>query len=48
MEDNSIVLFQLVGHNPCATDPSQEQWHEMSDILKRKNILIFFDMAYQG
>lgn len=31
-----------------ATDPTIEQWKEMSYVLKNRNILIFFDMAYQG
>lgn len=48
MPDNSMVLFQMVGHNPTASDPTDEQWREMSQILKRKNVLCFFDMAYQG
>jgi aspartate aminotransferase len=48
LPDNSMVLFQMVGHNPTATDPTVEQWKEMSEILKRKNVLVFFDMAYQG
>ena len=48
MPDNAIVLFQMVGHNPTATDPTFEQWREMSHVLKDRNILIFFDMAYQG
>lgn len=48
MPNNAIVLFQLVGHNPTATDPTFEQWREMSDVLKNRNILVFFDMAYQG
>lgn len=47
MPNNSIVLFQMVGHNPTATDPTLEQWREMSQILKGKNVLVFFDMAYQ-
>lgn len=48
MPNNSVVLFQMVGHNPTATDPTHDQWREMAQILKEKNILIFFDMAYQG
>lgn len=48
MPDNAIVLFQMVGHNPTASDPTPEQWREMSHILRRKNVLVFFDMAYQG
>lgn len=38
----------MTGHNPTATDPTEQQWQEMSQILKNRNILIFFDMAYQG
>ena len=26
----------------------EEQWKEMSDICKKRNLLPFFDMAYQG
>jgi aspartate aminotransferase, mitochondrial len=48
MPDNSVILFQMVGHNPTASDPSVEQWREMSDVLQGKNVLAFFDMAYQG
>lgn len=48
MPNNCIVLFQMVGHNPTASDPTFEQWREMSSILKEKNVLVFFDMAYQG
>jgi aspartate aminotransferase, mitochondrial len=46
--NGSIILFQMVGHNPTATDPTPDQWREMSRILKDRNILIFFDMAYHG
>lgn len=38
----------MVGHNPTASDPTMEQWREMSHILKNRQILVFFDMAYQG
>lgn len=38
----------MVGHNPTGCDPSVEQWREISQILKDRQILIFFDMAYQG
>lgn len=48
MPDNAMVMFQMVGHNPTASDPTPEQWREMAQILKNKNVLVFFDMAYQG
>jgi aspartate aminotransferase, mitochondrial len=38
----------MVGHNPTGSDPSIEQWKAMSHILKNRQILVFFDMAYQG
>lgn len=35
-------------HNPTGVDPSQEQWKELSQLIKAKGHLPFFDMAYQG
>lgn len=29
-------------------DPSMEQWKQISDVVKAKNLLPFFDCAYQG
>jgi aspartate aminotransferase len=29
-------------------DPTQEQWAEISDIVKERQLFPFFDMAYQG
>jgi aspartate aminotransferase len=29
-------------------DPTQEQWKELSEIIKSKKLFPFFDMAYQG
>jgi len=44
----SIVMFHACAHNPTGVDPKEEQWKEMSDICKKRNLLPFFDMAYQG
>jgi len=44
----SIVMFHACAHNPTGVDPREEQWKEMSDICKKRNLLPFFDMAYQG
>ena len=33
---------------PCVgVDPSAEQWKELSQVVKEKKLLPFFDMAYQ-
>lgn len=35
-------------HNPTGVDPRPEQWKELSDLIKRKKLFPYFDMAYQG
>ena len=44
----SIVLLHACAHNPTGIDPSQEQWRQISDVVKEKSHYPFFDMAYQG
>ncbi|KAA0189371.1 hypothetical protein HAZT_HAZT008646 [Hyalella azteca] len=48
MPDGSLVLLHACAHNPTGVDPNPEQWQAMSDLLKSKKALPFFDMAYQG
>lgn len=35
-------------HNPTGVDPKPEQWAEISNLMKKRNLYPFFDMAYQG
>jgi len=44
----SIVIFHACAHNPTGVDPKPEQWKEMSEICKKRGLLPYFDMAYQG
>lgn len=46
--DQSIIMLHACAHNPTGVDPNQEQWKEMSQVIKKKNLYAFFDMAYQG
>lgn len=48
MPEGSIVLLHACAHNPTGVDPTKEQWHEISDVVKSKGHFVFFDMAYQG
>lgn len=48
MPEKSIILLHACAHNPTGVDPSLEQWRELSQVIKKKHILPFFDMAYQG
>lgn len=35
-------------HNPTGVDPKPEQWAQLSQAIKKRNLYPFFDMAYQG
>ncbi|KZO96068.1 PLP-dependent transferase [Calocera viscosa TUFC12733] len=48
MPQGSIVLLHACAHNPTGVDPTQEQWKELSNIVKEGKLFPFFDMAYQG
>lgn len=46
--NNSIVLLHACAHNPTGVDPTQDQWKQISKVIKAKQHFVFFDMAYQG
>jgi len=46
--DHSIICLHACAHNPTGIDPNEEQWKGIAEVLKAKNHLPFFDLAYQG
>jgi aspartate aminotransferase len=48
MHFSSILFLVFSKHNPTGVDPRPEQWDELSAIVKRRKLLVFMDMAYQG
>lgn len=46
--EGSVILLHACAHNPTGVDPKPEQWKELSQIIKSRNLYCFFDMAYQG
>ncbi|WP_374661679.1 aromatic amino acid transaminase [Inhella sp.] len=44
----SVVLLHACCHNPTGVDLSAAQWHELAVLLKRRELLAFLDLAYQG
>jgi aspartate/tyrosine/aromatic aminotransferase len=44
----AVVLLHACAHNPTGVDPSLEQWKQLSGVCKEKELLCFFDSAYQG
>lgn len=46
--DGDVLLLHASCHNPTGVDLSEEQWHELADVLANKQIIPFLDFAYQG
>jgi aspartate aminotransferase len=46
--EKSIILLHACAHNPTGVDPSPEQWIKISEACKKRQLYVFFDMAYQG
>lgn len=44
----AIVLLHPCAHNPTGADPSEEQWYGIRDVIIKRNLIPFFDCAYQG
>jgi aromatic-amino-acid transaminase len=44
----SIVVLHACCHNPTGVDLSREQWQEVLDVVKRRALVPFLDLAYQG
>lgn len=44
----SIFVLHACAHNPTGTDPTQEQWKQIAEVMKRRSLFVFFDSAYQG
>lgn len=44
----SVVLLHGCAHNPTGVDPTVDQWKAIAELCKRKGLIPFFDVAYQG
>jgi aspartate aminotransferase len=44
----SVVLLHASCHNPTGADLSVPQWRELLSVFKRRKLLPFIDIAYQG
>ena len=48
LPERSVVLLHASCHNPTGADLSETQWRELLPVFKRRALLPFIDMAYQG
>lgn len=46
--EGSIILLHACAHNPTGVDPTQDQWKEIAEVMKTRNLFPFFECAYQG
>jgi len=44
----AVVLLHASCHNPTGADLSQDEWREVLALVRRRRLLPFIDMAYQG
>jgi len=47
-QSGDAILLHTVCHNPTGVDPTLEQWNELFEVIRRKNLIPVFDFAYQG
>lgn len=48
LAERSVVLLHGCCHNPTGVDLTVQQWDQVIDIVLRRNLLAFVDLAYQG
>ena len=48
MPPGSVILLHAGCHNPTGVDLMREQWKIVSEIIKKRKVIPFFDLAYQG
>ncbi|PSB92078.1 amino acid aminotransferase [Candidatus Pandoraea novymonadis] len=44
----TIVVLHACCHNPTGVDLSLEQWAQVLEVIKKRNLVPFIDIAYQG
>jgi aromatic-amino-acid transaminase len=46
--EGHIVVLHACCHNPTGVDPTPEQWNRIIDTVRRRGLIPFLDLAYQG
>jgi aromatic-amino-acid transaminase len=44
----SVVVLHACCHNPTGVDPTPEQWKQIANVVKERDLVPFLDIAYQG
>lgn len=43
-----LVLLHACCHNPSGHDPTEDEWRAIADVIVKRELVPFVDMAYQG
>jgi len=44
----AVVILHACAHNPTGVDPTREQWEQIAEVCRARDLFVFFDCAYQG
>jgi aspartate aminotransferase len=44
----AVLLLHACCHNPTGADPTVEQWQAIAEVVERRGLVPFVDLAYQG
>jgi len=44
----AVLLLHACCHNPTGADPTAEQWQAIAEVVERRGLVPFVDLAYQG
>jgi aspartate aminotransferase, mitochondrial len=47
-EKGSVVVLHACAHNPTGVDPTRDQWERIVNVVRERELLVFFDAAYLG
>lgn len=47
-QSGDVVLLHACCHNPSGADLSVDQWKSLTELIAKKNLIPFVDIAYQG
>jgi aspartate aminotransferase len=47
-KEGSMVLLHACAHNPTGVDPTEDQWKQIAEVMKQRNLIPLMDSAYQG
>ena len=48
LQAGDVVLVHACCHNPSGADLAPDQWRELIELLQRRRLVPFLDLAYQG